>query len=85
MLGYKSQYGIGLDGRYTTAPAADEYSLKLTMDLSFSELLTLSLIANYYTSIYRHDSIFASDPSRAIVPNTAINRSYVMTKLSFDF
>lgn len=85
ILGYKSQYGIGLDGRYTTAPAADEYSLKLTMDISFSQLLTLSLIANYYTSIYRHDSIFASTPSQNIAPNTAINRSYVMTKLSFDF
>lgn len=85
-LGYKNRYGIGLDGRYTTAPAADEYSLKLTLDMSINKLLTLSLIANYYTSIYRHSGVLNPDfAPQNITPNTAINRSYVMTKLSFDF
>ena len=85
-LGYKNRYGIGLDGRYTTAPAADEYSLKLTLDMSINKLVTLSLIANYYTSIYRHSGVLNPDfAPQNIAPNTAINRSYVMTKLSFDF
>lgn len=85
-LGYKNSYGIGLDGRYTTAPAADEYSLKLTLDMSINKLLTLSLIANYYTSIYRHSDILNPDFAHPnIAPNTAINRSYVMTKLAMKF
>ena len=85
-LGYKNRYDIGLDGRYTTAPAADEYSLKLTLDMSINKLLTLSLIANYYTSIYRHSGVLNPDfAPQNIAPNTAINRSYVMTKLAMKF
>lgn len=85
-LGYKNRYDIGLDGRYTTAPAADEYSLKLTLDMSINKLVTLSLIANYYTSIYRHSGILNPDfAPQNIAPNTAINRSYVMTKLAMKF
>lgn len=84
-FGYKNSYGIGLDGRYTTAPAADEYSLKLTLDMQLSKLLTFSIIANYYTSIYRHSGVLNPDfAPQNIAPNTAINRSYVMTKFSFD-
>lgn len=81
---------VGLDGRYTTAPAADEYSLKLTADVHIAEIWTLSLIANYYTSIYRQnaDGLFnSSAPSmpQNLAPGTAINRSYVMTKILMKF
>ncbi|OBV29205.1 hypothetical protein BKN38_04375 [Helicobacter sp. CLO-3] len=77
---------VGLDGRYTTAPATEEYSLKLSIDWEITQNFALGVIANYYTSIFKDARTlndFGGANIDALRANQHIDRSYVMSKISW--
>lgn len=71
-----------LDLRYTTAPSADEYSLKLTYDLQIRRELSLKLIANYYTHVMKMDGW---DESGEVKGRHVLDRSYLMSQITYEF
>ena len=80
---------VGLDGRYTTAPATEEYSLKLSINWEITQNFALGVIANYYTSIFKDARTlndFGGENGEnvgALRVNQHIDRSYVMSKISW--
>ena len=77
---------FGLDGRYTTAPATDEYSLKLTINWELTKNVAFMLVGNYYTSVFRDPGALIDGNGSnvgALTRNQKIDRSYVMTQVSF--
>lgn len=74
---------FGLDGRYTTAPSATEYSLKFIIDWQIIDSVSLGLIANYYTHIMQNDAWNDSDIT--ISGRHVLDRSYLMSSVTYAF
>ena len=83
---------MGLDFRYTTninsAKALDEYSLKLSLDFALTKNVAFSVIGNYYTSVVFDSKKSLSEEfagsGGSVSSGKAIDRSYVMTKISLS-
>ena len=73
---------VGIDGRYTTAPSADEYSLKLLVDWGITDTIKLGVIINYYTH-FMYSS--AWDNEGVVSGNHILDRSYLMTNIAYNF
>lgn len=74
---------FGIDGRYTTAPSATEYSLKFVLDWQVIDSVNIGLIANYYTHIMNSDAWNESDI--AITGKHVLDRSYLMSSITYAF
>ncbi|WP_288643972.1 outer membrane family protein [uncultured Helicobacter sp.] len=73
---------FNLDGRYTTAPSSDEYSLKFSTIWSVTQKIDVLFIANYYTSVVKNIA-WSRVSDSAFSGTTTIDRSYLMTKINF--
>ncbi|PAF51080.1 hypothetical protein BKH43_02400 [Helicobacter sp. 13S00401-1] len=76
---------IKLDGRYSTSPMADEYSLILGLDIFLTSHITYSLKANYYTNITHAGFDVLTGLARKDAPGVISDRSYVMNTIKFEY
>lgn len=81
MAKYVKRLVVGLDGRYTNAPSANEYSLKLHANWEIIDNLSLSAILNYYTM----DMINPMAWGGITNPRYTADRSYLMTTIAYMF
>ncbi|MCI5787563.1 MAG: outer membrane family protein [Helicobacter trogontum] len=80
---YVQSLSFGLNGRYTTAPSAIEYSLKFIVDWQIIDTVNLDLIANYYTHVMQSDAWNESDI--ALTGRNILDRSYLMSSITYAF
>ncbi|WP_237416287.1 outer membrane family protein [Helicobacter saguini] len=78
---YVKRLVVGLDGRYTNAPSANEYSLKLHASWEIIDNLSISAILNYYTM----DMINPMAWGGIANPRYTADRSYLMTTIAYMF
>lgn len=82
MAKYLRGVTIGLDGRYTTAPSANEYSLKLSAGCDIVENLSVELTLNYYTMDMKDPAAWGSITNKG---RYFVDRSYFLTRIAYSF
>ncbi len=73
-----------INGRYTTAPSATDYSLKFICDWQVLDNVNIGIIANYYTHIIQHDAWNNSNYT-ILEGKHILDRSYIMTSINYAF
>ena len=74
---------FGINGRYTTAPSATEYSLKFIIDWQVIDSVNIGLMANYYTHIM--DNNAWNESGITITGKHVLDRSYLMSIITYSF
>ncbi|RDU67678.1 hypothetical protein CQA53_01375 [Helicobacter didelphidarum] len=85
---YVKSISVGLDGRYTTSPSADEYSIKLNFNWGITKGLSLGLILNYYTHTIKNSSWYNGGLDGIALNQDAhyrLDRSYLMSRIAYEF
>lgn len=83
LANFVKDLSIGINGRYTTAPSATEYSLKFIIDWQVIDSVNIGLIANYYTHIMINEGWNKSNIT--IQGPKSLDRSYLMSSINYSF
>ena len=79
---YRISLAFGLDGRYTTAPSATEYSLKFIIDLGINRFCKFGLNRGHHTY---HENDARNEQDIALNGRHVLYRNYLMSSVTMRF